>query len=166
MKPVVEHAFIKKIHKMPKDPLHKKVFQKIKTKKPKDLDAQFHKAHEEVFEDFDCLTCANCCKTTSPIWNDTDIQRVAKSLKLKVSDFLDQFLIKDSEGDWVFPSAPCPFLDYENHCQIYEDRPRACKEYPHTDRKNMMGILNLTAKNVAICPAVEKMMEKLERVYL
>jgi len=166
MRLVVEHASTKKKNKMPKDPLHKKVFQKIKAKKPKDLDAQFHKVHEEVFQVIDCLTCANCCKTTSPIWNDADIHRVAKLLKMKVSDFLDQYLQKDSDGDWVFKTAPCPFLDTDNYCQIYEDRPRACKEYPHTDRKNMLGILQLTAKNVAICPAVEKMMEKLERVYL
>jgi Fe-S-cluster containining protein len=150
---------------MPKDPSYKKVFQRIKAKKPRDLDQQFHQAHEEVFENFDCLTCANCCKTTSPIWNETDIQRVSKLLKLKVSDFLDKYLQKDSDGDWVFQSAPCPFLDADNYCQIYHDRPRACKEYPHTDRKNMMGILGLTAKNVLICPAVAQIMDKLERKY-
>jgi Fe-S-cluster containining protein len=54
----------------------------------------------------------------------------------------------------------------DNTCQIYDHRPKACKEYPHTNRKNMMGILQLTAKNVLICPAVGQIMEKLEQVYL
>jgi len=152
---------------MPKDPSFKKVFQKIIAKKPKDLDKQFGEAHGEVFEQMDCLTCGNCCKTTSPMWNETDIQRVAHLFKMKVSAFLDAYLVQDSDGDWVYPAAPCPFLTIEdNTCQIYDHRPKACKEYPHTNRKNMMGILQLTAKNVLICPAVGQIMEKLEQVYL
>jgi Fe-S-cluster containining protein len=150
---------------MPKDLSYKKVFQKIKAKKPKDLDQQFEKAHDEVFEKIDCLTCGNCCKTTSPMWNETDIQRVAKLFKLKVSQFLDQYLIKDADGDWVYPASPCPFLSEDNTCQIYEHRPKACREYPHTNRKNMLGIMGLTAKNVLICPAVAQIMEKLERKF-
>jgi hypothetical protein len=151
---------------MPKDPHYKKVFQRIKAKKPRDLDMQFEKAHEQVFENLDCLTCGNCCKTTSPMWNETDIQRVAHLLKMKVAQFLDQYLIQDADGDWVYPAAPCPFLTLEdNTCQIYEHRPKACREYPHTDRKNMLGIMNLTQKNAVICPGVAQIMEKLERIY-
>jgi uncharacterized protein len=150
---------------MPKELSFKKVFQKIIAKKPKDLDQQFSKAHDEVFKKFDCLTCANCCKTTSPMWNETDIQRVAKLFKLKVSQFLDQYLIQDSDGDWVYPSSPCPFLSDDNSCQIYEHRPKACREYPHTNRKNMLGIMGLTAKNALICPAVTQIMEKMESIY-
>lgn len=100
------------------------------------------------------------------MWNETDIQRVAHLLKMKVSQFLDQYLIKDADGDWVYPAAPCPFLtESDNTCQIYEHRPKACREYPHTDRKNMLGILNLTQKNAVICPGVAQIMEKLERIY-
>jgi Fe-S-cluster containining protein len=143
---------------MPKDPSFKKVFQRIRAKKPKDLDRQFNEAHEEVFQTMDCLSCGNCCKTTSPMWNETDIQRVAHSMKMKVSQFLDAYLVQDEDGDWVYPSSPCPFLnEADNACQIYEIRPKACREYPHTDRK--------TQKNALICPAVAQMMEKLERIY-
>ena len=38
-----------------------------------DVDNLFKEAHEEVFETMDCLSCANCCKTTSPIFRDLDI---------------------------------------------------------------------------------------------
>jgi Fe-S-cluster containining protein len=165
IKPVAAHVF-KHPSSMPKDPSYKKVFQRIKAKKPRDLDLQFEKAHQQVFENLDCLSCGNCCKTTSPMWNETDIQRVAHLLKMKVSQFLDQYLIKDADGDWVYPAAPCPFLtESDNTCQIYEHRPKACREYPHTDRKNMLGILNLTQKNAVICPGVAQIMEKLERIY-
>ena len=47
-------------------------FKKLKKKKPKDLDARFHELHDEVFSEIDCLQCANCCSTTSPIFRDVD----------------------------------------------------------------------------------------------
>ncbi len=35
----------------------------------------------------------------------------------------------------VLKSSACVFLSNENKCEIYDFRPKACKEYPHTDRK-------------------------------
>jgi Fe-S-cluster containining protein len=100
------------------------------------------------------------------MWNETDIQRVSHLFKMKTSAFLDAYLVQDSDGDWVYPAAPCPFLDLaDNKCDIYDHRPKACREYPHTDRKNIMGILSLTQKNVLICPAVTQILEKIELIY-
>jgi uncharacterized protein len=132
----------------------KKEFTKFKSKKPKDLDQEFHKRHESVFKKIDCLDCANCCKTTSPIFRDIDIKRISKELRLKESQFISQFLKMDEESDYVLQSSPCSFLGSDNKCSIYEVRPLACREYPHTDRKNMHQILGLTEKNTEICPAV------------
>ena len=132
----------------------KKEFTKFKSKKPKDLDQEFHKGHESVFKKIDCLDCANCCKTTSPIFRDIDIKRISKELRLKESQFISQFLKMDEESDYVLQSSPCSFLGSDNKCSIYEVRPLACREYPHTDRKNMHQILGLTEKNTEICPAV------------
>lgn len=33
---------------------------------------------------------------------------------------------------------PCPLLGRDNYCAVYADRPKACREYPHTDRRNTM----------------------------
>jgi Fe-S-cluster containining protein len=129
-------------------------FKKLKRTKPKNLDDLFHSAHHVVFEKTDCLSCANCCKTTSPIFYQKDIERTANALKLKVGEFLQQYLFMDEEGDFVLKTAPCPFLDEENYCKIYEDRPAACREYPHTNRKRMFQILDLTYRNTLVCPAV------------
>ena len=134
-------------------------YKLLKKKTPKKLDELFHEAHEEVFEHTDCLSCANCCKTTSPIFYQKDIERAAAALKLKPGDFLQNYLEMDEDGDFVFKSAPCPFLDSENYCSIYESRPAACREYPHTDRKNMRQILDLTFRNTLVCPAVLKITE-------
>ncbi len=118
--------------------------------------------HEEVFEHLDCLTCANCCKTTSPIVTDRDIDRLAQRLRIKPSQLIDQYLRMDEDNDYVFRSAPCPFLDSDNRCRVYDDRPGACRTYPHTNRKKFYQLLDLTYKNSFICPAVQVMLEKLE----
>lgn len=142
---------------------NRKLVQKLKNIKPKILDQKFEVAHDEVFKRIDCLQCANCCKTTSPIFLQTDIDRLARVLKMKSSDFIKQYLFRDEEGDYVLHVSPCPFLNHDNTCLVYESRPRACREYPHTNRKNMHGILNLALKNSQICPAVHEIFQDFEK---
>ena len=128
------------------------------------MDDMFHKKHDEVFEEIDCMKCGNCCKTTSPIFREVDIKRIAKKLKMKEPGFIDSYLKIDGDGDYVLQSSPCPFLDMEdNTCGIYDFRPAACGEYPHTNRKNMFQILDLTLENSFICPAVSSIVTQLEK---
>lgn len=141
----------------------KEFFAKLKKKKPKQLDKIVHDLHDEVFEEIDCLECANCCKSISPIIIDKDIDRLAKYLKIKPKDVIDQYLEMDHENDYVFRETPCPFLMPDNYCMVYESRPRACREYPHTDRKRFYQILNLTLKNTHYCPAVYELSERLKK---
>ncbi len=141
---------------------NKKFLQSIKKKDARDVDDAFHTAHEEVFEKIDCLTCANCCKTTSPIFYQNDIERVAKSLRMKPGDFIEKYLRVDEDNDYVLKSSPCPFLDNENYCTVYHNRPKACREYPHTDRKKMVQITDLTYRNTLVCPAVLEIVEKVK----
>jgi uncharacterized protein len=136
----------------------------LKRKEPRKLDEAFHAVHEEVFEEINCLDCANCCKTTSPIFYENDIERLAKNLKMKPGDFVQKYLRVDEDNDYVLQTAPCPFLDGENYCMVYEDRPKACREYPHTDRKKMYQVLDLATKNTMVCPAVFEMVERLKRI--
>jgi Fe-S-cluster containining protein len=145
---------------------NKKFLQGLKKKDPRKVDDVFHELHEQVFEETDCLTCANCCKTTSPIFYQTDIERVAKSLRMKPGDFIEKYLRIDEDKDYVLKSSPCPFLDGDNSCLVYDDRPKACREYPHTDRKKMVQITELTFKNTMVCPAVLEMVERLKKINL
>ncbi len=131
-------------------------------KKGKKLDELFHAEHEKAFKRIDCLSCANCCKTTSPIFRDVDIKRIAKAQRTTEKNFITSYLHMDNEGDYVLNQAPCSFLDLgTNKCNIYDIRPLACREYPHTDRKNMHQILDLTQKNIDVCPAVVEIVEKI-----
>lgn len=143
--------------------IYDKWIKKAKKANNRTLDEQFHQLHEEAFRKIDCLTCANCCKTTSPIFRDVDIKRLSKRLRMTESKLIDTYLKMDEEQDYVLKSSPCPFLGADNYCSVYEDRPLACREYPHTNRKNMYQILPLTRKNMEVCPAVSFIMKEISK---
>lgn len=143
---------------------NKKLINRLKKVK-KGIDSQVHDLHGEVFEEIDCLDCANCCKSISPIITDRDIERISRHLKVKPSKFVEQYLYLDEEQDYVYKQTPCPFLDAENYCSIYSVRPKACAEYPHTDRKKFVQILDLSLKNTRVCPAVFEVFEKLKKIF-
>tara|TARA_B100000902_G_C26796635_1_gene662505 strand:- start:4 stop:489 length:486 start_codon:yes stop_codon:yes gene_type:complete len=128
----------------------------------KTLDESIHSIHEEVFKNTNCLKCANCCKTTGPLFTDKDINRISKKLRIKPSDFTTRYLKIDDDKDYVLKSVPCTFLSDDNSCSIYEFRPKACREFPHTNRKRQYQLLKLTKKNLEICPAVFNIFERLK----
>ncbi len=144
---------------------NKKFFKKLKKRTPNDLDVTTQAIHKKVFEQTDCLACGNCCKTTSPLFTDKDIQRIAKHLKLKVHQFIEQYLLRDEDDFWVLKETPCPFLGSDNYCFIYDVRPKACAEYPHTDRRRFIQLAQLTINNTEICPAVYEIVEELKTKY-
>ena len=135
------------------------VFRRWKHKTPPLLDDAFHRAHEDVFSRIDCLACGNCCRDLGPQITYRDIEKMAKYLKIKPSELTHQHLRMDEDGDYVFKSMPCPFLRADNYCSIYDERPKACREYPHTDRRKMIQILDITLKNTFVCPAVFEIVE-------
>lgn len=142
---------------------HKKFFSKLKKKPHKHLDALMVELHEAEFQRTDCLTCANCCKTTGPLFTDKDVERISKHFRMKPQAFIETYLRVDEDNDYVLQSVPCTFLGADNYCSIYEVRPKACREFPHTDRKKFHQISNLTLKNVAICPAAFRIVEEMKR---
>ncbi len=142
---------------------NKKFFAKLKKKPPKSLDYIMQELHDAEFERTDCLQCANCCKTTGPLFTDKDVARIAKHFRMKTQQFIAQYLRVDEDNDYVLQSVPCTFLGADNYCSIYEVRPKACREFPHTDRKKFQQISNLTLKNVAICPAAYAIVEAMKK---
>ena len=99
---------------------NKKYFDKLKKKTPKNLDYVMQDLHDAEFKKTDCLKCANCCKTTGPLFTDADIERVSKYLRQKPQQFIEQYLRIDEDRDYVLQSVPCTFLDNENACMIYD----------------------------------------------
>jgi hypothetical protein len=137
-------------------------FKKLKRKTPKNLDQITQQLHNEAFEEIDCLKCANCCKTTGPLFTETDINRIAKHFKMKPGAFIDSYLKVDEDNDYVLQTTPCSFLGADNYCGIYEVRPKACREYPHTNRRKLQQIASITIANTAICPAAFQIVERMK----
>lgn len=127
----------------------------------RELDNIVHSLHEQAFSFFDCLSCANCCRSISPAISHNDVEQLAKKLKTRPSDLVVKHMNLDEDGDYVFRSAPCPFIDTENYCNVYSHRPRACGEYPHTNRTRFYQVLKLSLKNAEICPVVYAILMKL-----
>lgn len=117
--------------------------------------------HEEAFSQLNCLDCANCCTHHSPRFKIPDIKRIARHLRMKEGDFIQQYLKLDDENDYVLQQQPCSFLQTDRTCSIYEVRPSDCARYPYTDEDVLIKRTSLTLKNTEVCPAVFYVLEKL-----
>lgn len=142
---------------------NKELVKKLKRKLPVRFDEIVRTFQEEIFTKINCLDCANCCKTLGPRISDKDIGKLSRHLKIKPSDFTHSYLRLDEDGDYVFKTMPCPFLRQDNFCCIYDDRPSACKDYPHLDRKRIYQVLDLSLKNSFVCPVVLEVFERMRK---
>ena len=143
---------------------NKKYFQKLKKMKPGKIDPVIAQLHDDVFLEIDCLSCANCCSGTGPLLRERDISRLAKALRMKPGDFTNSYLKIDEDEDYIFQSMPCPFLGTDNYCSVYESRPGACRDYPHTDRMSFKKYTPQMLENTLICPAVYLIFEKMKEL--
>ncbi len=141
-------------------PLFLQYYKKNKKRIAK-MDVEIRLIHEEILERIDCLSCANCCKSLGPAIYDKDIDRIAKALRIKPSEVVASYLRIDEDGDYVFKTMPCPFLMTDNYCSIYDSRPKACREYPHTDRRKFEQIYKLSVKNSETCPIAYEVLLRL-----
>lgn len=150
---------------------HKKNFKKflgqLEKKPPKNLDELAVEIDKAVWQETDCLSCANCCKTMTPTFTNADIKRIAAHLSITIADFKNKWLhFEKKDKDWVNNKQPCQFLNLtDNKCSIYSVRPESCAGFPHLTKKKMVQYIHVHQQNISYCPAtyrmVEMMMEKL-----
>lgn len=144
---------------------NEKFIVSLSKRKIRDFDAKVHELHKEAFAKIDCTQCANCCRTLGPRFNETDINRLAALFRMKRAAFVTQYLRTDEDGDCVLRTMPCPFLQDDGLCFVYDARPRACIEYPHTNEKNVHAKLFLLLTNTLYCPAAALIVEGLRKIY-
>jgi uncharacterized protein len=138
-------------------------FKQLKKRIPPNLDEIVLDLHNEAFSKIDCLQCGNCCRSLGPRITDRDIEKLSKYVKLRPSEFSEKYLRIDEDGDYVFKSMPCPFLGADNYCSVYAERPKACREYPHTDDRKFFQKLDITLENTHTCPVVFEIVEGLKQ---
>lgn len=141
----------------------KRVFKSLRFIKPNKLNEAANIHHHTFFNQFSCLQCANCCKGIPPIVNETDAVRIAKYLRMKVLEFRESYTRLDEDGDRVMMPNPCAFLESDNSCRIYTVRPKACREYPHTDSADFSKHIAIHIANAGYCPAVAHLVSELDK---
>ncbi|RYY56437.1 MAG: YkgJ family cysteine cluster protein [Chitinophagaceae bacterium] len=116
---------------------------------------------KQVWQEIDCLSCANCCKTMTPTFNLQDTKRIARFLGESVESFREKWLKKERSGDrdWINKKEPCQFLNLkDNKCSIYEVRPADCAGFPHL-RKKLRDYVHVHKQNISHCPATYRFVE-------
>jgi Fe-S-cluster containining protein len=161
---VAEYQKILEIAKR-KQKENKTFLKKLKNINPSDLDFVTNEFHDKAFSKIDCMKCANCCTTTGPLLKNRDINTLSSHHNIRPSDFTEKYLRTDEDGDYVFKKMPCPFIGDDNHCSVYSYRPRACRDFPHTQQRNIKEKLPVTYLNTLICPAVAIVVDHLKMHY-
>jgi len=145
----------------------RRFLSRLEKQTPVRFDQKINLLEKEVWQETDCLTCANCCKTMTPTFNNKDIKRISAHFKMTPETFKDKWLRREKGGDrdWMNKTEPCQFLDLKtNMCNIYEIRPDDCRGFPHLSKK-FKDFVHVHKQNVEYCPAtfklVEKMMERM-----
>ena len=136
---------------------------KLKNKPPRGLDTIAEEIDKEVWQEVDCLACANCCRTMTPTFTNEDIIRIAAHFKQTPDQFRKKWLYKDRSDDWMNKQTPCQFLDLKtNYCSIYTIRPDDCAGFPHLTKKKMVEYMHVHQQNVEYCPATYSMVSKMQ----
>lgn len=139
---------------------------RLKKDPPRNLQSIALKAGGNVWNEIDCLSCANCCKTMTPTYTNTDIKKIASYLRITTDEMKSKWLKKErATGNWVNKTTPCQFLDLEtNMCNVYEVRPADCSGFPHLTRKRFVDYLHVHRQNLDECPATFKLVEKMNEL--
>ena len=139
---------------------------RLKRAPPRKLQSIAIKAASNVWDEIDCLSCANCCKTMTPTYTSADIKKIASYLQISTDEMKKKWLKKErGTGNWLNKSTPCQFLDLEtNMCNVYEVRPADCAGFPHLTKKRMVDYLHVHQQNLDECPATFKMVERMNEL--
>jgi Fe-S-cluster containining protein len=162
MQPVNLRAFKKTVQKN-KGTL-RRFLSKLEKQPSRGLEKLTAAVEKEVWQEVDCLSCANCCKTMTPTFTAADLKRISKHFGQTPEEFAKQWLRRERGGDrdWLNKTEPCQFLNLkDNKCSIYAIRPADCAGFPHLPKK-MKDYVHVHKQNVEYCPATYKMVEKLK----
>jgi Fe-S-cluster containining protein len=119
--------------------------------------------HAEAFRIIDCTRCANCCRTMTVVLTHSDVDRIAGHLGMATDAFINKYLEANESGEFVVRQKPCSFLGADGRCTIYDIRPTACQEFPHTDKGGFEFRTHQHSDNSVTCPAVYWIVEEMRK---
>ena len=128
-----------------------------------ELDRQFLKLHNELFAEYDCCKCGNCCRAYSTALSEHEVGSIAAFLGLSRQEFSEKYLSETAEGYEI--KAPCSFLNANGECAFQECKPEECREFPHTNKpgrlESLLGVVSFAEE----CPVVFEIIERLKDIY-
>ncbi len=98
-------------------------------------DRRIRRLAEEIEGEFDCSSCANCCKVATARITERDVAKLSKYLRVTPAVFLRDYAVQTEDEGLVLRrnEGGCVFLD-GNFCTVYDARPHTCQDFPHTVR--------------------------------
>ena len=140
-----------------------RAFLKVRSKLSNiQMDALAKQTTEEVWSQIDCKTCGNCCRSLEIVVDDQDIARLAGRFKQTVQLFSRQYVRVAPDRTKHFESPPCPFLGEDNLCEVYEDRPKACRDFPYLHEEGFRGRTISMIANSSLCPIVFNVWQRMK----
>lgn len=131
-----------------------------------DLDQRFLRLHNELFSEYDCSKCRNCCKMYKGTLEEQDILRAKKVLGMEKEQLIDQYLTFNEIGNnYETKHRPCDFLMENGECRLGDARPDNCKDYPYTNRPERLFSLYAVLDAITVCPVAFEIYERLKKEY-
>ena len=98
---------------------------------------RFRRVAENIEDEMDCRTCANCCKVAETDITERDAARLSKYLGMTQKQFVAEYTtasaFEQKEPILRRRDSGCIFLE-GNDCSIYDARPDTCRDFPHLIR--------------------------------
>ncbi len=118
---------------------------------------------QEIEEQIDCTTCANCCRVATVKIVERDVDKLTRYLSIGKPQFLDKYTRQDPEEGLVLQRNPgrCVFLE-GNLCSVYEVRPHTCSTFPHLTHGagSLLSRLWEMPDRACYCPIVYNTLEE------
>lgn len=130
------------------------------------LDKQFQRLHRELFAEYDCGKCRNCCKMYCGTIPYNDLEQDASYLHMTEEELVKTYLVKDEYGiNYNTKNTPCDFLEEDGSCKLGDCKPENCKKYPYTDQPERLESLYSVLDAVEVCPVAFEIYERLKEEY-
>lgn len=129
---------------------------------PDKLDQQFAELHKELFSQYDCSQCRNCCRAYSVALEEEEVEAIASFFQQSTEEFAREFLVQ--EGDEYTLAAPCRFLSEDGICLVEPCKPKTCRDFPYTDKPERIASLYGVLEFAEVCPVVYELLERLKEI--
>lgn len=125
------------------------------------LDTLVEKVNAGIAPQIDCKQCANCCKNLRAAAFENELPILADSKQISIQTFKSAYLQPYQEA-YYFKDKPCPMLQSDGLCQVYDQRPICCQTFPNLIGEHFKYRFHLVIEKYAICPIVFNVVETLK----